>query len=512
MATSLESPLRARRRGALPHGSLALLLLLAGAPAVLAGPVQVPVYFGLQPGSATKAEVDLTLGEPRSRGEDAVYEYAPPPGVSDTDRVTVTFFPDTMRVARLDVYLKAPLAAEPLRPTFGNRVMRRDRPEGGQEEIFYPRLHALLFDSRANDAYASAISYLSPRFVADLYVDRFNESRRAGRPEEARTEADKAVIVDPDYARGYTAQGLWLESKENYDEAIVRYIAGTNARYSPQARVRAHVHLGRLYWSRKGWPDKAQAELERAVALAPGLAFAHVSYGQFLEKHERADEALACFTRAIELDPADIDARIGAANVHWTKKEFAKARPHLEAAAGWLESPAGTSAAAELSFTVHFRLAYCLGEAKEPARALELYTRAARVHPRNTALINNVASAYVDLGRPEEAVRKCRDGLALAPDDFFLNKTMGTALLALGRFEDALRHHEAALAARPDDRWQVFNVARAWAALHKKKEALAWLDKAVTTGLRCRSELLSDPHFEWLRKNGDFKKLLARTS
>lgn len=500
MATSLEKPLRM------------LVLLLAGAPSAFAASVQVPVYFGIQPGSATKAEVDLTLGEPRSRGEGMTYEYGPPPGVSDTARVTVTFFSDTMQVARLDVHLKAPLAPGPLRPQFGNRVMVRDRPGGGQEEIFYPRLNGLVFDSKASDAPASAISYLSPRFVADLYVDRFNESRQGGRPDEARTEADKAVAVDPDYARGYSAQGAWLESQENYDEAIVRYLAATNARYSPKAKSRAHAHLGKLYWSRKAWPDKAEAELKRAVAVAPDLAFAHVSYGEFLLHQKRPDEALVRFTRAIELASNDIDARIGAAGIHWAKNEFAKARPHLEQAAAWLESPAGAKANPAFSFQVYFRLAYCLGEAKEHGRSLEVYLKAERFSPNDVALINNMASNLLDLGQPEEAARKARAGLALAPNDFFLNKTMGNALLALGRFEEALRHHQAALAARPDDAWQFVNIARSWAALHKKKPALEWLDKAVTAGLRCRSVLLTDPHFEWLRGNGDFKKLVARTS
>lgn len=516
MARSLESPLRTWRRGASFWAPLAFLPLLVGAPASFAGSVQVPVYFGLQPGSATKAEVDLTLGEPRSRGEEAVYDYAPPPSVSDTARVRVTFFPDTMRVARLDVYLTAPLDPEPLRPTFGNRVMERDRPGGGREEIFYPRLHALVFDTKAEGASASAISYLSPRFVADLFVDRFDESRRAGRPEEARTEADKAVIVDPDYARGYIAQGEWLEAKESYDEAIVRYIAGTNAKYSPRAKAQAHVHLGMLYGSRKGWLDKAEAELKSAVAFAPGLAFAHVSYGQFLQKQKRADEALACFARAIEIDPNDVDAHLGAADVHWTRGEYAKARPHLEAAERWLESPAGAQAGVQatvdLSFLVYFRLAYCIGEANEPARALEIYAKAARLRPKDAAVLNNMASAYNTLGKPDEAVRKCREGLAVAPNAFFLHKTMGRALLALGQLKEALRAQQAALALRPDDPRQLFEVARAWAALHKKKEALAWLDKAVAAGLQCRSELLSDPQFEWLRRNGDFKKLLARTS
>src|SRR5262249_17799278 len=154
---------------------LAALFLI---PTTHAGATLVPKYFNLSPGGSTKAEVDVNLGEPVRKLEEQVYEYTPPRDVTDTARVVVTFFPEARQVARIDVYLKAPVPPDAFRQQFGNRVMLRDRTGGGAEEIFYPRVHALIFAGKSSGEPVAAVSYLSPRYLADLYIERFSDLMR----------------------------------------------------------------------------------------------------------------------------------------------------------------------------------------------------------------------------------------------------------------------------------------------------------------------------------------------
>jgi adenylate cyclase len=64
----------------------------------------------------------------------------------------------------------------------------------------------------------------------------------------------------------------------------------------------AHGLLGHLYLV-KGEYDKAVAEGERAVSLAPGFESAHTSYAFFLYCADRPEEAIPEFQTAIRLSP-----------------------------------------------------------------------------------------------------------------------------------------------------------------------------------------------------------------
>lgn len=49
--------------------------------------------------------------------------------------------------------------------------------------------------------------------------------------------------------------------------------------------------------------DQAEKHFQMYVRLAPEVANAHDSMGDFLRKMARLDEAKACYEKALELDP-----------------------------------------------------------------------------------------------------------------------------------------------------------------------------------------------------------------
>ena len=75
----------------------------------------------------------------------------------------------------------------------------------------------------------------------------------------------------------------------------------------------AHVPIGleRLFWARD-WPN-ALREMERAIELNPKLAIARSFYALVLVTCGRCDEALAEARRAIELDPLSSVVNMGVA-------------------------------------------------------------------------------------------------------------------------------------------------------------------------------------------------------
>jgi len=119
----------------------------------------------------------------------------------------------------------------------------------------------------------------------------------------------QAIDLDPTFAGGY--RGLaWAQlfSASQYQRRSLKEVqasAGVLARRAVQldsADAEAHVCLS--FWLfREGDGPGALAEAERALALSPNLANAHLAVGAALARLDRAEESLAPRETSIRLDP-----------------------------------------------------------------------------------------------------------------------------------------------------------------------------------------------------------------
>jgi tetratricopeptide (TPR) repeat protein len=488
--------------------SLSLLAVCLAAAAARGAESQVGVYANIRPGKSLKAEVDLHLGEPLRKLDDYVYEYASPRGVPDTERIVAAFFPDTREVSRLDIYLKTSADAELLRSEFGTRVMARDREDGQFEELFFPKLHAVIFADGRNPVAVKAIGYISPRLMADYFADRVPGLLRDQHHEEAQTEADKAVLVDPEYARGYIEQSECWISRKNYNEAIVSLIAGTKAERSPKYQAAAHARLGALYWREKNWADKARPEFLKALALAANLDEAHFLYGEFLQAQKQKQEALAEFTAAVQLNPRNVSARTALAAAHYSESEYAKALPHYAELSAWVESGEAAAWRDESKADIHFRYGNCLRRTNKLPEAVEAYRQALDRSPRMVAGWHHLGFTYHTAGDFAKAIENYRKGLELDPKHGGLTHSLAIALLESGQPEEARQQMELVLRLIPNDASPRFTMARCWGALGKKKQTIYWIQEAVAAGYKDRTRLTSDRFLAKVQKDGDFKKIL----
>ena len=370
-----------------------------------------------------KAEVDLSLGEALRKMDENVYEYAAPRNMADTARVVATFFADSRQVSRLDVYVKSPLDPELLRPQFGTRVMVREREAGASEELYYPKLNALILAKKGVSATVIAISYLSPRFMADLFAERARTLRSEKHFDEAQTEADKAVLVDPDYARGYVEQGdTWAELK-NENEAVVSFIAGGNAKYDARYRALAHTRLGVLYWRTRNWVDKAPVEFQQSINLAPDLDEAHLHYGEFLWAQKQADQAVAELTTAVRLNSRNLQAHNVLGEIFYSRSDFAQALPHYAAVSAWGETTASTNpdtAKAEWLY----RYGICLDQQRKGPEAIEALRKAVQRNPQMVVAWYQLGQEYQAAKDFEKALDSFRSGLKANPRDLPVSRSV----------------------------------------------------------------------------------------
>ena len=125
----------------------------------------------------------------------------------------------------------------------------------------------------------------------------------------ARQLAEEAIALDPGYAMAYLRLSathlmdlLYGSTKSPREslrlaEELVQKTLALDANLAE-----AHAFLGRIYLTKRQH-EKAIAEGERALAMAPNSAFIHAALAFTLRHAGRPEEAIALFKKAIRLNP-----------------------------------------------------------------------------------------------------------------------------------------------------------------------------------------------------------------
>ena len=189
------------------------------------------------------------------------------------------------------------------------------------------------------DGAQDAIFELQDRLVAEITGGLRRQLPAPGpRPEETQSLAAYEA-----FSKGLL--NLQAESQEALDRAIVFF---ERAIALDPDYARAHMMLGATldlkgdYLSTPELSERALVSLDRALALRPDSAEVWRYRGGAFSSLGRDDEALAAFEMALGLNPMDASAQSGIGRVHFILRgDFARAVPAYERAlalnprAGW---------------------------------------------------------------------------------------------------------------------------------------------------------------------------------
>ena len=223
-----------------------------------------------------------------------------------------------------------------------------------------------------------------------------------------------------------------------------------------------------------GRSEEALACYDRALALNPQVAAAWLNKGLPLTSLGRFEEALASYDRALDIAPQYAKA--------WTNKGNALERlgRHGEALASYDRTLAANPQDAEVWNNKGIMLMR-LGRHEE---ALACYDRALAANPLYAEAWNDKGVALMRLGRHEEALACYDRALDINPQfaDAWLNK--GVGLRSLGRYEEALNCYDRGLAINPQDAEVWNNKGNTLVDLRRYEEALACYDRALALNPR----------------------------
>jgi Tfp pilus assembly protein PilF len=222
-----------------------------------------------------------------------------------------------------------------------------------------------------------------------------------GRIDEATTQWQKALAIEPNYPEAHVNLGKALVSRGRIGEGMAHYRKALEIQPNyPEAHVgfgNALVRLGRV--------DEGIAHYQKALKLNPGYAEAHIDLGTALARRGRIDEAIEHYQKALEIQP-----------------DYAEAHVNLGVAL------AGRGRIDEAK--VHFQ------------RALEIKPN----YPEAHFVFANVLASC---GRVDEGIAQFRRALAIKPDFAEAHNGLGALLAANGRLDEAIAHFRRALEIKP---------------------------------------------------------------
>ncbi|NMG22767.1 tetratricopeptide repeat protein, partial [Brasilonema bromeliae] len=118
--------------------------------------------------------------------------------------------------------------------------------------------------------------------------------------DQAIAAYNKAIQLDPNYAKAYYNLGIALSDQKKLDQAIATY---NKAIQLAPNYANAYNNLG-LALSEQKKLDQAIAAYNKAIQLDPNNTYAYIALGIVLAQQKKPDAANVAFNKAIQLDPA----------------------------------------------------------------------------------------------------------------------------------------------------------------------------------------------------------------
>jgi serine/threonine-protein kinase len=190
-------------------------------------------------------------------------------------------------------------------------------------------------EARLDVAPASNPSTTDLRAYELYLMGRFFWNKRT---EEGHRKAiryfEQALALDPEYALAYSgladSYGLLATDFGLLPEGLVKAReAATRAVRLDDSLAEGHASLGLFRYQTYDWPG-AEVEFQRALAINPGYANAHLWYAMLLMTTGRIDESLAEIQQALQLDPLSSRINIEAGRLHVCARDYDTAVDRFE--------------------------------------------------------------------------------------------------------------------------------------------------------------------------------------
>ncbi len=186
----------------------------------------------------------------------------------------------------------------------------------------------------------------------------------------------------------------------------------------------------------KGQYNDAVAGWQKALALNPDDAKAHLNLGYVMQQSGRLDEAIDQYRTALKINSS-----------------YAAA---------------------------HTNLGIALATAGKVEEGIEHFEMALGIDPESSAAHGNLCAALLEKHQYDLAIDHCRKAVTANPENAEAQNVLGTALARAGSLDEAAEHVIKAAQINPDSLEYQYNCGRILAAAQRLADAIPHFEKAVS--------------------------------
>lgn len=250
-----------------------------------------------------------------------------------------------------------------------------------------------------------------------------------------------ALYLKPDFPMEQILLADLLEADNRLESANRVYKAiNPESPYAWTVRLRIASNLDRL--------DQTEEALTRLAAMAsdqPDQAEALINMGDILRGHERFEEAVQAYDRAVARIPK-LEKR------HW--RLLYSRGIALERSKKWARAEADFLKALEFEPDQPFVLNYLgyswVEKGMHLERAREMIKTAVKLRPNDGYIVDSLGWVLYQGGQFEAAARELERAVELRPEDPIINDHLGDALWRVGRLQEARFQWRRALGLNPE--------------------------------------------------------------
>jgi serine/threonine-protein kinase len=377
----------------------------------------------------------------------------------------------------------------------------------------------------------------------ELYLKALGYTQRydkAGNLDLAITALDSAVKADPKFALGYAQLGEAYRLKYQLDKNtkwIDEALANCNKAAELNDKLPAlYVTLGGIHHSTgkyelslqeyqralqldlrnadaqiglaisydsAGRTADAEAAYRKAITLSPTWWDGYNYLGNFLEDHQRHDEAAIQFKRAIELTPDNASLYLNLAAVYLDKadpKYFPEAEKTLL-----------KSISLKPSYGAYANLGYLYIQEQKYKEAADIVEKALQLNDKDYVVWGNLGVAYEGLKDKDRAAKAWDRELSLleqaeqaSPREPMVQANLGLLYAKKKLREKAISHIQSATVLAPDDPNILEAVGEAYEDMGDRKQALLNIEKSLQKG-NSMANLKSVPDLQGLLSDPGFR-------
>lgn len=315
---------------------------------------------------------------------------------------------------------------------------------------------------------------------AEAYFQRAGIYADAGRDAEAIADYNKALALAPKETRFLNMKGLFLLTRQQYDEASATF---TEATKIDPSFAKAYNNRGLVELARRDFAAAAR-DFQKGIEIDPKYVDAYNNFGFACYQNGDDAKALKAFNQALELSPDYFNAYNNRAMLYMRAEKFAEAAEdftkaielndsniqlHLSRMTAWRELGRDDLARADEdrvrwlqglaqidanirkspdSARGYIQRASHLAEGGHSQIALTSFEKALELSPGDADALTKRASFWLNEGEPQKAIDDCNAALqSLKASGEFNYKPIsvrGDAWLALGKLDEAIADYTAA--------------------------------------------------------------------